>query len=267
MAYVLYEKSDHIAVITLNRPERMNALGRELSTELRQAEEEFIRDDDAWIAIYTGAGDRAFCAGRDLKEAASQSGGAETGPGGAQTTAPRSAPAVGRFERVAQDHGKPTIAAINGAAYGGGLEKALGCDIRVCSDNATMALAEVKVGLCPPNGSFVLPRLVGLSNAMWLLLSGEPVDAQEALRMGLVTRVVPLEDLLDTARSMAGIIAGNAPLAVRATRKLATLGLEMPMDYARRMAASLIESVWTSEDSVEGAKAFAEKRAPVWKMR
>ena len=265
MAYVLYEKSDHIAVITLNRPERMNALGRELSTELRQAEEEFIGDDDAWIAIYTGAGDRAFCAGRDLKEAAGQSTVQRSAT--PQKTAPRSAPAIGRFERVAQDHGKPTIAAINGAAYGGGLEKALGCDIRICSDNATMALAEVKVGLCPPNGSFALPRLVGLSNAMWLLLSGEPVDAQEALRMGLVTRVVPLEDLLDTAKSMAETIAGNAPLAVRATRKLATLGLEMPMDYARRMGAALIESVWTSEDSVEGAKAFAEKRAPVWKMR
>ncbi len=265
MAYVLYEKSDHIAVITLNRPERMNALGRELSTELRQAEEEFIGDDDAWIAIYTGAGERAFCAGRDLKEAAEQSTAQQTAI--AQTAAPRSAPAIGRFERVAQDHGKPTIAAINGAAYGGGLEKALGCDIRICSDNARMALAEVKVGLCPPNGSFMLPRLVGLSNAMWLLLSGEPVDAQEALRMGLVTRVVPLEDLLDTAKSMAETIAGNAPLAVRATRKLATLGLEMPMDYARRMGAALIESVWTSEDSVEGAKAFAEKRPPVWKMR
>ena len=263
MAYVLYEKSDHISVITLNRPERMNALGRELATELRQAEQEFISDDDAWIAIYTGAGDRAFCAGRDLKEAADQS--QQSAP--AQTSAPASPPAVGRFERIAQDHGKPTIAAINGAAYGGGLEKALGCDIRICSDNARMALAEVKVGLCPPNGSFALPRLVGLSNAMWLLLSGEPVDAQEALRMGLVTRVVAQEDLLDTARSMAATIAGNAPLAVRATRKLATLGLEMPMDYARRMGSTLIESVWTSEDSVEGARAFAEKRAPEWKMR
>lgn len=259
MAYVLYEKSDHISVITLNRPERMNALGRELATELRQAEQEFIGDDDEWIAIYTGAGDRAFCAGRDLKEAAGQS--------SEPQSAPTSAPAVGRFERIAQDHGKPTIAAINGAAYGGGLEKALGCDIRICSDNARMALAEVKVGLCPPNGSFALPRLIGLSNAMWLLLSGEPADAQEALRMGLVTRVVAHEDLLDTAKSMAETIAGNAPLAVRATRKLATLGLEMPMDYARRMGASLIESVWTSEDSVEGARAFAEKRAPEWKMR
>ena len=262
MAYVIYEKRDHVAIITLNRPERMNALGTELSAELRQAEAEFAADDDAWIGIYTGSGDRAFCAGRDLKEAAEQ----EARPA-ATGAAPRVPPPITRFERIAPDHGKPTIAAINGAAYGGGLEKALTCDIRICSDNARMALAEVKVGLCPPGGSFNLPRLVGLSNSMWLLLSGEPVRAEEALRMGLVTRVVPHPDLLDTAIEMAETIAQNAPLAVRATRKLAHLGLEMPLDYARRMGAMLIESVWSSEDAVEGARAFAEKRAPEWRMR
>ena len=262
MAYVIYEKRDHVAIITLNRPERMNALGSELGSELRQAEAEFAADDDAWIGIYTGAGDRAFCAGRDLKEAAEQ----EARPA-ATGAAPRVLPPITRFERIAPDHGKPTIAAINGAAYGGGLEKALTCDIRICSDNAHMALAEVKVGLCPPGGSFNLPRLVGLSNSMWLLLSGEPVRAEEALRMGLVTRVVPLPDLLATAVEMAETIAQNAPLAVRATRKLAHLGLEMPLDYARRMGAMLIESVWSSEDAVEGARAFAEKRAPEWRMR
>ena len=262
MAYVIYEKRDHVAIITLNRPERMNALGNELSAELRQAEAEFAADDDAWIGIFTGAGDRAFCAGRDLKEAAEQ----EARPAASGGT-PRVPPPITRFERIAPDHGKPTIAAINGAAYGGGLEKALTCDIRICSDNAHMALAEVKVGLCPPGGSFNLPRLVGLSNSMWLLLSGEPVRAEEALRMGLVSRVVPLPDLLDTAIEMAETIARNAPLAVRATRKLAHLGLEMPLDYARRMGAMLIESVWSSEDAVEGARAFAEKRPPEWRMR
>jgi E-phenylitaconyl-CoA hydratase len=262
MPYVLYEKRDHIAYITLNRPERMNALGRELGAELREAEADFAADPDVWIAVYTGAGDRAFCAGRDLKEAAESSSepgaGAGSGAGGARE---------GAFERGPVDPGKPTIAAINGVAYGGGLEKALACDIRICSENATFALAEVKVGLCPPNGSFMLPRLVGLSNAMWLLLSGEPVDAQDAYRMGLVTRVVPQGDLLATATEMATIIGQNAPLAVRATRKLATLGLEMPLDYGRRMGATLIQSVWGSEDAVEGARAFAEKRPPVWKMR
>ena len=178
-----------------------------------------------------------------------------------------SAPRGNAFEQGPPDLGKPTIAAINGAAYGGGLEKALGCDIRICSDNARLALAEVKVGLCPPNGSFSLPRLVGLSNAMWLLLSGEPVDAPEALRMGLVSRVVSQEELLPTATAMAATIAGNAPLAVRATRKMATLGIEMPLDYARKMGSSLVQSVWGSEDAVEGARAFAERRDPVWQSR
>jgi len=260
MAYVTYEKRGHLAIITLNRPERMNALGRELSADLREAEAEFTRDDDAWLGIYTGAGDRAFCAGLDLKEAAEQGSSVATG-----SSSPASP--ISRFERVAADHGKPMIAAINGAAYGGGLEKALTCDIRICSENARMALAEVKVGLCPPGGSFNLPRLVGLSNAMWLLLSGEPVDAGEALRMGLVTRVVPQPDLLDTAVEMGETIVANAPLAVRATRKLAHLGLEMPLDYARRMGAMLIESVWSSEDAKEGARAFAQRRPPEWQMR
>ena len=260
MAYVDYEKRGHVAIITLNRPERMNALGRELGAELRAAEAEFVADNDAWLGVYTGAGDRAFCAGRDLKEAAEQEAAMPPSTSGAPSP-------ISRFERIAADHGKPTIAAINGAAYGGGLEKALTCDIRICSENARMALAEVKVGLCPPGGSFNLPRLVGLSNAMWLLLSGEPVDANEALRMGLVSRVVPLPALLDTAVVMAETIAANAPLAVRATRKLAHLGLELPLDYARRMGAMLIESVWSSEDAVEGARAFAEKRPPAWKLR
>ena len=196
-----------------------------------------------------------------MKEAAEEEAGATTSPS-TVTANP-----ISRFERIAADHGKPTIAAINGAAYGGGLEKALTCDIRICSENARMALAEVKVGLCPPGGSFNLPRLVGLSNAMWLLLSGEPVDAQEASRMGLVSRVVSNPKLLETAVAKAETIAGNAPLAVRATRKLAHLGLEMPLDYARRMGAMLIESVWSSEDAVEGARAFAEKRPPEWQLR
>ena len=260
MPYVTYEKRGRIAIITLNRPQRLNTLGRELVAELREAEAEFARDDDVWLGIYTGAGDRAFCAGLDLKEAAEQGGGA------AREARPSTSP-ISRFERIAADHGKPTIAAINGAAYGGGLEMALTCDMRICSENARMALAEVKVGLCPPGGSFNLPRLVGLSNAMWLLLSGEPVDAEEALRMGLVTRVVPYSELLDTTVGMGETIVANAPLAVRATRKLAHLGLELPLDYARRMGAMLIESVWSSKDAAEGARAFAERRPPNWQMR
>jgi len=253
MPYVIYEKKDHIAYITINRPERLNALGRELSQQLREAEANFAEDDDAWIAIYTGAGDRAFCAGRDLKEAT------ELDSQGERTLPSRGRPPV--------EINKPTIAAVNGVAYGGGFERALGCDIRICSENAVFCLREVKVGLCPPNGSFSLPRLIGLSNAMWWLLSGEPIDAQEAHRIGLVTRIVSLPELLPTATRMAESICENAPLAVRATRQLARLGMEVPMDYARRLGSGFIDSVWGSEDAVEGARAFAEKRAPVWKMR
>ena len=257
MPYILYEKKNHIACITFNRPERLNALGTELGQQLREAEATFAEDDDAWVAIYTGAGDRAFCAGLDLKEAA------ESSTGGGRITVP-SQRSQGRART---EQRKPTIAAINGVAYGGGTEIALGCDVRICSENATFALAEVKVGLCPPTGSFNLPRLVGMSNAMWWLLSGEPIDAQEAYRIGLVTKVVPLTELLPTATKMAEIICDNGPLAVRVTKQLVRLGMEVPFDYAYRLGLGLIDSVWGSEDAVEGAQAFVEKRKPVWKMR
>ncbi len=253
MAYVLYERKGHIVYITLNRPERLNAFGSELTRQLRDAQARFAEDDDAWVAIYTGAGDRAFSAGRDLKEVAEQS------ARGEPTGLPRSRPAP--------EPDKPTIAAINGLAYGGGFELALSCDIRICSENAVFALAEVRVGLCPPNGSLLLPRLVGLSNAMWWLLSGEPLDAREALRIGLVSKVVPRDELLDTATRMAETICQNAPLAVRATRELAILGSEVPLHYARHLGSGIVRSVWGSEDAVEGARAFVEKRRPVWRMR
>ncbi len=152
MSYVTYEGKDHIAYITLNRPERLNAFSRELMQQLRDAENNFSQDDDAWIAIYTGAGERAFCAGLDLKEAA------ERGREG-QMILPGRAPCP--IELV-----KPTIAAINGICYGGGFDLVQRCDIRICSENATFAMAKVKAGLMPVTGLFTLPRLIGQSNSM-----------------------------------------------------------------------------------------------------
>lgn len=253
MSYVVYEKKDHIAYITLNRPERLNALGTELVQHFWEADTSFAEDDDAWVAIYTGAGDRAFCAGLDLKEAA------ERGLQGQMMLPSQFRPFI--------EQRKPTIAAVNGVAYGGGVEIALRCDMRICSENARFALAEVKRGLCPPTGSFYLPRLIGMSNAMWWLLSGEPIDAQEAYRIGLVTRVVPFAELLPSATRMAEVICENGPLAVRATKQLVRLGLEVSMEYGYRLGLGLMDSVWGSEDAMEGARAFAEKRKPVWKMR
>jgi E-phenylitaconyl-CoA hydratase len=252
MPFVLYEKRGHVALMTLNRPDRMNALGRELLRELREAESQFAQDPDASVAVYTGSGDRAFCAGRDLKEAAEAT----------SQTGPRSARAPQAIETT-----KPTIAAVNGVAYGGGMELAMRCDIRICSENATFAMAEVKVGLVPPIGIYLLPRLIGQSNAMWLLMSGEPIDAAEALRIGFVSRVVPQDELVSTALQMAEVIGGNSPLAVHAVKNLVKLGSEVPLDYAQRLASAHIAAVWNSEDAKEGAVAFAQRRKPVWTGR
>jgi len=253
MSFVTYERKDRVALITLNRPERMNALGTELRQDLIEADRRFAEDEEAWVAVYTGAGDKAFCVGLDLKEAA------ERGSRQEKILPSRFIPHI---EQV-----KPTIAAINGYAYGGGFEMALRCDVRICAENAVFALAEVRRGLCPPSGSFTLPRLIGTSNAMWWLMSGEPIDAREALRIGLVTRVVPPSELLPTALKMGEIIAANAPLAVRATKELVKLGSEVSMQYGFKLALGTIDAVWGSEDAAEGARAFAEKRRPEWKLR
>ena len=254
MSYVVYEKKGHIAYITLNRPERLNALGSEASQQLMEAEVDFAQDDDLLVAIYTGAGDRAFCAGFDLKE------GAEQGREGEKRQ-------PGSRSSTTVDLIKPTIAAVNGLAYGGGFELAQRCDIRICSENATFAMPEVKRGVSPVPGLFALPRLIGLSNALYLMLTGEPIDAQKALGLGLVAKVVPPSDLIPEATKIAEILCENGPLAVRTIKQMVKLGSEVPTEYGRRFAAAMIDSVWGSEDAREGMIAFAEKRKPVWKMR
>ena len=253
MSYVEYEKKGHIVYITLNRPDRMNAVGAEMSQLLQQAEADFENDDDARVAIITGAGDRAFSAGFDLKE------GAERGREGERRRPGDRPPPT--------EHTKPTIAAVNGLAYGGGFELAQRCDIRICSENARFAMPEVKRGVSPVPGLFLLPRLIGPTHALWMMLSGEPISAEEALRLGLVVRVVPLPQLIPTATQMAETICENGPIAVRAIKHVVKIGAELPLDYAWRLAGASINEVWGSEDAQEGMRAFAEKRKPEWKMR
>jgi len=247
MPFVTYERRGRVGVITLDRPDRMNALSPELSADLREAQKQLMDDSEVQVGVYTGAGDRAFCAGLDMKAAVSTGGTPRPGGGG---------PAV--------EVTKPVIAALNGAAFGGGMEMALSCDVRICSPNATMGLAEVKRGLTPINGLYDLPRIIGAGPSLWWMLSGETMDANEAHRLGIVTRIVPLADLVATAVAMGEMIAANSPYAVRTVRHILRNLADMPLQSARLAGKPLVDAVWASADAQEGIRAFVEKRAPDW---
>jgi len=249
---------NHVATITLDRPEALNALDPETQQELWDAFHAVKTDPQARVVIVTGAGEKAFCVGADLKKTMppSESHAQLTFGGGAQ--APRWIDAI--------EMDKPIICAVNGMAMGGGMELALACDIRICVDTAVFALPEVKVGSIPgAGGTQRLPRTVGMSDAMLILLAAERIDAAEALRIGLVSRVVPAGELMATAHAIAAKIAANAPLAVNAVKGLVRRGINLPLADAineERMTWGLLRD---TKDRIEGRVAFKEKRAPVYK--
>ena len=252
----LYEKKGRIAVMTFNRPEVMNAMNSEVQRLSAEAWEDFKNDPDLWVAILTGAGDRAFCAGADLKEMPSRTG-AETG-----RRWPRSS------RRGMDDIFKPIIAAVNGFCVAGGMETLLGTDIRIAAEHATFGLLEVTRGLAPLGGSHIrLPRQIPYCRAMEILLTGDRFTAQEALQFGLINKVVPLPELMPTAMKIAERICENSPLAVRTAKEIVLRGLSMPMDQAFFLESSFGEEIFGSEDAKEGPKAFAEKRKPNYKGR
>ncbi len=254
-----FTTQDGIATIRLNRPEAMNAIDPETRDELHEAWRRLREDDDIRVAILTGAGDRAFCTGADLKK----------------TMPPAESFAAGSIGRGHADHllagmefDKPLIAAVNGFALGGGLELALACDIRIASSNARFGLSEVRVGSIPgAGGSARLPRMINQSTAMLMLLTGDPISAEEALRAGLVSAVVPPEDLLAKAQAIAGRIAANAPLSVRAVKRLVRAGQDMPLPAAIEMERMMWGALRDTEDRIEGRRAFQEKRKPVYQGR
>lgn len=259
MAYqfATYEKQGRIATVTINRPERMNALHPPANFELHEIWNGFENDPEVWIGILTGMGDKAFSAGNDLKYTAEHGIGmvrsADTGFGGIanRTTC-----------------WKPIIAAVNGFALGGGFEMALACDIIIAADHARLGLPEPRVGLMAgAGGVHRLPRMIPQKIAMGYMLTGRHMTAQEAHRWGVVNEVVPLVDLMPTVHKWANEILQCAPLSVRASKQATLMGLGHPLDMALNMNYTETVKMRRSEDTVEGPRAFAEKRKPNWQGR
>jgi crotonobetainyl-CoA hydratase len=242
-----------LTIVTINRPEVHNALNAEAHDELVAIFDAFAADDDQWVAIITGSGTKAFCAGHDLKQQAA-GGGLYSPPTGF-------AGLTSRF-----DLNKPVIAAVNGAAMGGGFELALACDIVVASETASFALPEVRVGIAALGGGIQrLPREIGLKRAMDLLLTGRRVPAAEGLVVGFVNEVA--SDVMEAARRWAAAILASSPMSIRATKEAVRKGLADPLEKAivEQWHYPAMEAMLASEDYVEGPLAFTGKRAPVWK--
>jgi len=255
---IIYEKKGRIAVITINRPERMNAIDPQTSHELRNAWSDFRDDNEVWVAILTGAGERAFSAGLDL---------VATAEAFAAGSAPRFTAPFGGITRDIEIF-KPMIAAVNGHCLAGGLEMALCCDIRIAAENATFGVPEVTRAIIPgAGGTQRLPRAIGLAKALELIITGARIDAQEALRYGLVSQVLPLPELMPKAMEMAELICQNGPLAVRAAKEAVCQGYNVTLEEGLALEAKLSEAIWLTEDSREGPTAFSQRRKPEYKAR
>ena len=253
------EKKGHLTIVTINRPDVRNAINPPASIEMQDAFDEFDKDPDAWVAILTGAGEKAFSAGNDLKYDAL------TPPEKAQEE--RSQIKWGMGGLTHNNHlKKPVIAAVNGLAYGGGWEMALGCDIIVASEQARFRFPEPLVGRVPAGGGVVrLVRRIPYHIAMDVLLSCKVLDAQEALHYGAVSRVVPHGDLMAQTEQIAEDIMKCSPLGIKAVKEMALDGLEIPLREANKNQFPLFRQFTQSEDYIEGPRAFTEKREPNWK--
>jgi len=251
------EVRDGILILTIDRPQARNALNAETQAALLDAWLNFRDDDALRVAVLTGAGDQAFCAGADLKEIGSFY--KSMTPFQRRERGERE-PGLGAITRNF-DARKPTIAAINGACLAGGLELALACDIRVAAEHARFGLPEVCRGILPgAGGTQRLPRALPLGVALEMVMTGAPIDAQAALRWGLVSHVVPAAEVLDCALRVASLIAANGPLAVQAARDAVYQGAAMPLEAALRLEQFLAEPLRQSDDAAEGVRAFIEKR-------
>ena len=253
---LLLERDGAVAILTINRPQVLNALNSQTLDELRRAILDLKQDESVRAVIITGAGEKAFVAGADINELAVQT------------------PTSGREHALAGQHvfdlvenmGKPVIAAINGYALGGGCELAMACTLRVAADTAKVGQPEISLGLIPGYaGTQRLPRLVGKGRAMELILTGTPIGADDALRIGLVNRVVPAAELMASARALAQQLARSAPIAMRYIINAVNKGVEMPFAEASQYEATLFGLVASTDDMREGTAAFLQKRKPEFK--
>jgi len=253
---IIYTKEAGIATITLNRPQGMNAFTAEMRDGIYRALQDAEKDDSVRVVILTGTG-RAFCTGADVKDMAKRAGQPEGRPSEAQNV---------QLTLLVHKFPKPVIAAVNGVAVGGGLDLALSCDIRIASEQARFAEVFIRRGLMPAmGGTFFLPRLVGLDRACQLIWTGDMVDAREAERIGLVTKVVPHEELESAARELAEKLAKGPPLAIQKAKRAIYEGLNMDLESTIRYIAPFLKELQETEDHKEGARAFVEKREPFFK--
>ena len=253
MSELIRDRQGHIEILTINRPEARNAINLATANALSDAFDEIEQDDDVWVVVLTAAGDKAFSAGMDLKAfATGEFPITEKGFGGI----------------TKRDFPKPLIAACNGSALAGGCEIMLSCDLVVAADHAKFGIPEVARGLVAGAGGLLrLPRRIPRAVALELALTGEPIDAQRALQIGLVNRVVPGEGLMDEALALAGRIAKNAPLAVRLSKQVMVQSAELSEAEAWGINDAVFGEIGRSADAMEGAVAFAEKREPNWTGR
>lgn len=254
---VRVESHGHVRIITIDRPEARNAINRETRAGLEEAFTAFVSDDAARVAVLTGAGDKAFSAGADLKE---------------MNPAERADPAYTAppFGYITRDFhtDKPIVAAINGVAFGGGLEMVLACDLRIAADHVQMGLTESKWALLPGGGGTQrLAREIPRAIALEMLMTGAPIPAARAYELGLVNAVVPSAELMTRALQLAETIAANGPLAVRAAKKAVDEGADLPLEEALALEQRLSKTLFATSDAAEGPRAFAEKRPPRFEAR